>query len=334
MKKIISLVLALVLVFTIGIQAFCAEPTNNNVGTTLSTEIPYNHNIKITYNEGGYVLLGGRICPSGTVVTVDRFGGIDLQIICKKDYTVKEILVNGENQTSNFINGTLKLRNVINDVDVVFEFTNTSSTDIDDAKNIPLDMEGCVFLGKHKLQNAQLTVDFGDFKASTDSDGRYVLQNIPTGRHIVSVSKDGKNMANFQIFVERADVTDTKVEILPDGTKKITAPLNAEKVYVDFIIKDDNGDGFPDVNPDDTNPMLPPDTNPSGTGDPDNNYKDDGVSAQVGEQKKDPILPNLGAVLMKYPFIAPTVMAVSLFFIVLLLIIKKKRNDEEEEPTA
>ena len=331
MKKVLSSLLAIILVLSMTTMGFCAETTSTvGGGTVISTTVPENHKIKITYNDGGYVLVGGRICQSGTELKIDRFDGVDLQVICKKGYTIKKIFVNGEDVTNEFNNGTLKLYNVVNDVDILFDFV--SSKD-DDKKTKPIDIEGTVYLGKLALQDANLDFDFGGFSYKTNKNGRYKIKNIGEGRHFVTVLKNDKSVANFQFVIERGDVEKSIVEILPDGTKKVTIPLNENKAYIDFVIGDGDNDGNPDVNPDDTNPNLPPVTDlTDGKGPTTNNDDklDDGVIIQIGEKEKTPIIPTLGAVIVAHPFLAPSIMAVSLFLLIFLIIFKKKKKDEKE----
>ncbi len=322
--------MAVVLLLTMSVSGFCGELTTAEPAgqMEITTSVPSAHTVTVTYTEGGYVLFRGKLCPSGTQIAVDRFGEINLDIICSKGYHIKTIEINGEDVTERFVNGTLKIENVVNDVHVEFSFQSCADDAQDSCKTI--DMEGTVYLGKNKLKDAEMKFDFGDVVA-TDENGRYSIDDIGEGRHFVTISKDGEMLANCQVLIERGQVSDTVITTLPDGTTKVTVPMNADKFYLDFIIEDSNDDGVPDVDPDITDPTTPPEDG-FVSPDPDEPPIDDGVDFEVGEPEPEVpgFIPDLGAMLVKYPVISATTM-VSSFFLILLILFKRKKEDEEEE---
>lgn len=335
MRKVLCTVLALVLMLTMSVSAFGAELTAENTtgSMQLTTEIPSEHKITVTYTDGGYVLIGGKLCPSGTEISVDRFGGIDLDVICKKGYHIDKILVNGEDVTAQFADGTLSLDNVVNDIYVEFSFGECAKDPDDDC--VKLDMEGAVYLGDKLLSNADMYFDFGSFTAKTDKNGRYYIDDIADGRHVVSISKDGKKLGTCEFVITVTDnVTKVTIIDLPDGTQEVLVPRDTDRIYLNFVIADDNGDGIPDVDPDETDPSIPPEGGFDGT-DPDEPKKDDGVDIVIGEPEEapGPDIPNTFGEFITGPYALIPVMAVSLFLI-LFMFFKRKKDDEEEEQTA
>lgn len=331
MKKLLCFALAAVLTLTMSISGFCAELTteNRDAGMTISTTVPAVHKITVVYNEGGYVLINGKLCPSGTEITVDRFGEIDLDVICGKDHHIEKIMVNGEDVTEQFMNGTLKLENIVEDVYVEFFFESCASDPDDDC--FKTDMEGVVYLGDKKVVGADLKFDFGEFTAKTDEDGRYYLEDISEGHHIVTISKDGEMLGTCEFTIVVSDEYDeVTVVTLPDGTQIVYVPSGTEQIYLDFIIADENGDGIPDVDPSLTDPTIPPE---GGFGSTDRGNT--GTHVAVGspkEEKKPSIIdkiPQTGALIAAYPEISAGVLVITLFFI-LLLIFKRKKKDEEQ----
>lgn len=316
---------------TMSISGFCEELTTENTGAgmTISTSVPSGHIITVVYNEGGYVMINGKLCPSGTEITVDRFGGIDLDVICGNGYHIEKIVINGEDVTEQFYNGTLKLENVVEDIYIEFSFEDCASDPDDDC--FKTDVEGTVYLGDEEVAGAELDFDFGEYTAETDEDGRYYIENMSEGHHTVTISKDGEKLGSCEFTIVVSDEYDeVTVVTLPDGSQIVYVPPGTDKIYLDFIIADENGDGIPDIDPDLTDPTIPPE---GGFGS--SNKGNTGTHIAVGGPKEEQKpstpgnLPNLGALVAAHPEISAGVMAISMFFI-LLLVFKRKKDDEEQ----
>ena len=267
MKKALSIIVALAMVLVMAVPSFAGN-------TVISTSVPYEHSVTVDYNDGGYVLVNGKLCPDGTQFNINRFGEIDLGVIYENGYHLESVKVNGVNVTEQFISGNLKIANIVNDIFVKVAFEKCSS-DPDD-KCGKVDVEGTVYLGDKEVTGAELNFDFGSVTAKTDKDGRYSVKDISDGKHIVTISKDGEVLANTSFVIERADVEKVTLTIASDGTQVILVPVDAEKVYLDFNIADNDKNGIPDKDPDDTDPGDPenpdfqdPDGNPDITPDPD-----------------------------------------------------------------
>lgn len=281
MKKALSIIVALAMVLVMAVPSFAGN-------TVISTSVPYEHSVTVTYNDGGYVLVNGKLCPDDTQFNINRFGEIDLGVICENGYHLESVEVNGADVTEQFVSGNLKITNIVNDIFVEVTFEKCSS-DPDD-KCGKVDIEGTVYLGDKKLTGAELSFDFGSATAKTDKDGRYSVKDISDGKHIVTISKDDEVLANTSFVIERADVEKVTLTTASDGTQVLLVPVDAEKVYLDFNIADNDKNGIPDKDPDDTDPGDPenpdfqdPDGNPDITPDPD----DDGDGVPDSEDDDD-----------------------------------------------
>lgn len=281
MKKVLSFVVTLAMLLVMVVPGFATE---------ISTTVPNEHTVTVDYNDGGYVLVNGKLCPNGTQFNINRFGEINLGTICENGYHLKSITINGADVTEQYVGGNLKIADIVYDiyVKVVFE---ACSSDSDDKCGY-VDMEGTVYLGDKELKGAELSFDFGSATAKTDADGRYFVEDIADGKHVVTISKDGEVLCNTSFVIERADVKETTLSEASDGTQIILVPMDAEKIYLDFNIIDNDGNGIPDKDPDDTDPGNPknpdfedPDGNPDIIPDPD----DDGDGIP---DKDDPDHPN------------------------------------------
>ncbi len=357
MKKAISIIMAMALVLVMAIPTFASD-------MTISTDVPFEHSVTVTYNEGGYVLVNGKVCPNGTQFNINRFGEIDLGAVFKNGYHLDTIKINNADVTDQYANGNLKIVGINEDILVKFAFEKCSD-DVND-KCGKVDVEGAVFLGEKTVKNATLSFDFGSVTAKTDADGRYYVEDIADGKHLVTISKDGKVLANTSFVIVREDVKEPTLATASDGTQVVIVPLNAEKIYLDFHILDNNNDGKPDIDPDDTNPGDPknpsfkdpdgthggatgdgrpdggkPDGTPGGStdggsnGKPESEPKDedgDGVIITIGGPvvpTPDTPIPDTFVEVFDSPIIMGSLMGLSLFFIV--LIIFKRKKDEEDE---
>ncbi len=259
MKKILSIALAIAMLFIMCIPTFA---------TKLTTEVPYEHTVTVTYNEGGRVLVNGRVCPNGAQFNVNRFGEIDLSAILENGYHLEKVTVNGVDVTDKYMDGNIRITNITTDVYVNFTFQKCSDDPNDDCGKVT--MEGTVYLGKEELPGAEMSFDFGSATAKTDENGRYYVEDISEGRHIVTISKDGEVLAHITFVIEYADVDEVTLRTAIDGTQVVQVPYGTDKIYLDFYIIDSDGDGIPDQDPsitDPNNPDIDPDGNPDTDGD-------------------------------------------------------------------
>lgn len=246
MKKILSMVIALAMLVIMCIPVFA---------TRLTTEVPYEHTVLVTYNEGGTVLLDGTVCRNGARVQVDRFGEINLSAIAESGYHLEKITVNGEDVTSYYADGNVKIINITENVYINFTFRECEEVPDDECDQVT--MTGDVYLGFEKLPNAVLSFDLGNATTVTNNDGKYSIEGMTEGRHIVTISKDGEVLANITFVIEFADVDEVTIRTAADGTQIVTVPYGTEVIEVDFYIIDSDNDGNPDLDPDITDPNEP-----------------------------------------------------------------------------
>ena len=317
MKKACSVIMCLILVLTMQFAVF-AENVN------LSTIVPDSHEITITFNEGGYVLHSGRRMTSGDKIIVNRFDGVTLDIIAKPDAHLESVFVNGEDVTSQVVNGQLKLENVVTDVDINFVFIDCNDPSVTDDPCARMSLKGKVYKGEDVMPSAKLEFDFGEFEAKADKKGAYKLDEIKDGRHTVSIYDKDENLAGEQAFVISVSDTATEVSVvtLDDGTRIVTVPKDTSELWLNFVV---NADGSVDIipsGPDGEEPTPTPTPDPEPTPKPD---KDKGDII-----KDHPIISKTGA-LIKENLVATFVLALDGLFILFFILWRKKRKDKEDE---
>lgn len=318
MKKACSAVLALLLCCVLQFGAF-------GLGSVeVSTVVPGEHEITVTYNEGGYVLYDGEVLPSGTTLTVERFDDVTLSVICQATDHLQSVTVNGEDVTDQMQYGQLILSGVHTDVDIEFTFqacADAKPLDPSDPEYDPEDpnkgadecvhyaLSGGVYRGNELYPNAGLVFDFGEIETAANEDGEYAVDDIKDGYHTVTVyDPDGTvaGTANFSV-TESDTATEVTVTTLPDGTQLVTVPAGTESILLDFVV---NGDGTV---------TLVPGTEPE-------------PEVPITE---NPIITQTGALIREYPVAAGATLVLLFGGIpFLFFLLRRKKKQEEEENTA
>lgn len=308
MKKFLSLALCFLLCFSMTFCAFAAPtPTESATGgeMVLETEVPTNHKITITYNDGGYVLVDGALIPSGSSLTVPRLDPLRLDVITKLDTHLEQVTVNGKDMTDRVINGQLTFDNVHTDMDIVFSFQNCK--DVEPPHEDPCHhaaMSGNVYIGEALFKNAKLDIDFGSIQVQADKEGAYYVADIKDGCHKVVISDEKGNVKGEELFCIAVDesVTEPIVERLANGTQIVRLPKDAKDFRMDFIV---NADGSITIRPSVEIPGEPP-------------------VVQTG-----------GAIYNTPHFYGEIfLVAFSMSFFLLLLPLMKRRKEEDEAQTA
>ena len=340
MKKVISIIITLTMMIVMVVPAFAKN-------TTISTIVPDEHTVTVVYNDGGYVLINGKLCSGGTQFKINRFGEIDLGVVLKNGYHLDNININDTDVTNQYVNGNLEIKNI--NIDILVKVTFEKCADDVNDKCGKVDIEGTVYFGNEKLKDASLSFDFDSVTAKTDNDGRYFVKDIADGKHLVQISKDSKVLANTSFVIVRADVDEPELTTASDGTQVVIIPLDEEKIYLDFHILDNNNDGQPDIDPDYTDPGDPNnpefkdpdgyqsdifDDNHVGNGLGGTDTKDkDGVIITIGgpvELTPSIPIPDTFVEVFEHPVILGLIMVLSLFFFILIFFKCKKVEEDNE----
>lgn len=257
MKKALALLLCLLLACGCCLPALAADGSGQS-GMTLSTLVPDTHAVQVHYNQGGYVMVNGALCEDGCTLTVPRHSQLALSLITRKGYVIESVVINGSDVTGDVVNGTYTIPSVSRDTTIVVTFRARTAAEEVSA----VDVAGKVYRGEDLLPDAELNLDFGSSKVVSGQDGGYLLEDIEDGRHYLEIVVDGKVIGRAQFMLEAADVSETVVDTLSDGTQRVQYPKGTEKVYLDFIV---NADGSITIRPGEepvTSPITPPDVQP------------------------------------------------------------------------
>lgn len=257
MKKALALLLCLLLVCGFCLPAFAADEAGQS-GMTLSTVVPDTHTVQVNYNQGGYVMVNGALCEDGCTLTVPRHSQLSLSLITRKGYVIESVLVNDADITGSVANGAYTILSISRDMRIVVTFRARTAAEEVSA----VDVAGRVYRGDAVLPGAELKLDFGSIPIISGQDGGYLFEEIEDGRHSLEIWADGKMAGHTQFVLEAADVSETVVDTLSDGTQRVRYPKGSEKVYLDFIV---NADGSITIRPGEkpvAPPVTPPDEQP------------------------------------------------------------------------
>ena len=84
---------------------------------------------------------------------------------------------------------------------------------------------------ENPVQGATVTLSEGDFSATTDAEGKYVLNTIPLENYTVTASKQGYTDGSKEVSLEKSGIFDFKVEVTADiQLGNITQPLVPTKI--------------------------------------------------------------------------------------------------------
>ena len=145
-----------------------------------------------------------------------------------KGYRVESVLVNGVDVTASVVNGSYTIPSVSRDIEIAVTFRARSAGEEVSA----VDVAGKVYQEDDLLPGAEVNLDFGTVKAVSGQDGSYLLESLEDGRHYVEILVDGKVVGRTQFVLQAADVNETVVDTLSDGTQRVQYPKGTVKVYL------------------------------------------------------------------------------------------------------
>lgn len=269
MKKIISIVLAVVMALSISVTAMAQDlSSENSSGTmTVSVEVPESHNITVNYNDGGYVKLNGEKVKKGDSVEVERLADVSLSFITRSGYRLDKVSVDGVDVTDDVKYSTYAIDDIIDDRTVDVEFVKDTSLKNVIISGKVVDQDDNVIKGGTIVVDGSENVDF-------EKNGDYELPPLTDGRHeLIIKDKDGNVIGTEEIIIEHtSEVDKIVVERTDDSTQVLRLPLDTTKARLNLrVYLEDSEDGKNDKG--DIEIVIPPDegTTDPGTSEPGTN---------------------------------------------------------------
>lgn len=241
MKKIASLLLCLCLVFSLPTVAFAqtVSKSENGGNAVISASVPNTHKITVSA-EGAYVIFDGT---RGESFTVDRLSEPTLIIRAQIGKAVKQVLLNGEDITSQIKGERYTLEPVYEDKTLTVITENKVFTVItEDEAVVPQSktytVKGIVKRNGKPVENITLELRSTLKTAVTDSKGRFSFADVECGKHSLTAIENGKIIGYIEFELTEGSEADFSLE--DSGLYKVTA--NQDEIGVDLTLNlnDDN----------------------------------------------------------------------------------------------
>lgn len=226
MKKIASLLLCLCLVFSLPTVAFAqtVSQSENGGNAVISASVPNTH--KITVNaDGADVMFNGEMQDS---FTVDRLSEPTLIIRAQSGKSVKQVLLNGEDITSQIKGGYYTLEPVYED--------KTLTVITEDEAVVPQSktytVKGTVKRNGEPVENITLELRSTLKTDVTDSKGRFSFTDVECVKHSLTAIENGKIVGYVEF--ELTEGMDANFSLEDSEIYKVTA--NQDEIGVDLTL--------------------------------------------------------------------------------------------------
>lgn len=223
MKKIASLLLCLCLVFSLPTVAF-AQTAESSGDAVISASVPETHKITVCA-DGADVMFNGEMQDS---FTVERLSEPTVIIRAESGKSVKQVLLNGEDITSQIKGGYYTLEPV---------YENKTLTVItEDEAVVPQSktytVKGTVKRNGQPVENITLELRSTLKTDVTDSKGRFSFADVECGKHSLTATENGKIVGYVEFELTEGMEADFSLE--GSGIYNVTA--NQDEIGVDLTL--------------------------------------------------------------------------------------------------
>lgn len=229
MKKVLSLLLALVLACGVSMTAYAGE-------AAIRTTVPQRHTVTVEA-DGGRVIANNRVC--GGTVLIERQKAQTYWIVPDGDRELDRLYYNGEDVTGQMAGSAFTAPALTGDATLkaVFRDAAASAEDGYTVGGTITDEEGKPVPGA--------TVDIGGHTGITDEDGHFTIPEVPPGTYpVVITDKDGSVIGIGEITIgQPKDDAPTLTED-DNGSPVITPGMGNTNIDLAIIV---NGDGSIDL---------------------------------------------------------------------------------------
>lgn len=226
MKKVLSFVCSVLLLFSFSIPAFAQE-------TELTVNVPERHTVTID-SGGGRIVADGKVLDGS--VEIERHKEQIYRIIPDPGKKLQSLTYNGEDVTGEVKNGVFTAPRLVRDAALTAVYTDALPAPDDkeyDISGIVVDEDGNPLPG--------VVVDIGGKTDETDKKGRFKLGNIPSGTHMVVITdKEGKVIGCGEITIDKAGKDALTLTVNENGNP-IVKPRNDTKDIGLTIVVDNDG---------------------------------------------------------------------------------------------
>ncbi len=232
MKKVVSMLLALVLACGINVTVFADTVT---IGTT----VPERHAVSVEA-DGGRIIVNNRIC--GDTVLIERQKTQIWWIVPEKGKELDTLYYNGEDVTAQMVGSTFTAPALIGDATLkaVFKDAADSGDESYAVSGTVTDEDGNPIPGA--------TVDIGGNTGTTDEDGNFTIPDVPPGTHpVVITDGEGNIIVIGEITIGQQEESGPTVTKDENGRPVITPGTDNTNIDLTIVVNGDGDMGLKDI---------------------------------------------------------------------------------------
>lgn len=223
MKKVVSLLLALVLACGMSVTALAGE-------ATIRTTIPQRHTVTVEA-AGGRVIANNKVC--GDTVLMERQKEQTYWVVPDEGKKLDRLYYNGEDVTDQMAGSTFTAPTLIGDATLKAAYTEDGYT----VGGTITDEDGDPVPGA--------TVDIGGNTGTTDEDGSFTIPDVPPGTYSVVITDGNGNVIGIgEITIGQPDDDGPKMTEDENGDSVITPGTGNTNIDLAIVV---NGDGSIDL---------------------------------------------------------------------------------------
>ncbi|MGN1315437.1 MAG: hypothetical protein ACI4VW_00030 [Acutalibacteraceae bacterium] len=226
MKRITSLLLCLCLVFSLSTVVFAGTvPESESIGkSVISTSVPYSHTVTVSA-KGADVMFNGELRES---FTVERLSQPTLIVRAESGKSVKQVLLNGVDITSQIKGGYFTLEPVYEDKTL----TVITEDEAVAPQSKTYTVKGTVNRDGKPVKDITLELRSTLKTDVTDRKGRFSFDDVECGKHSLTAIENGKIVGYVEF--ELTEGLDTDFSLEESGLYKVTA--NHDEIGIDLTL--------------------------------------------------------------------------------------------------
>ena len=207
MRKIVTLLLSAMLLFSMSITAFADD-------ATITTIVPDSHTITVTA-DGADVFCNGQ---SGSRFTVDRLSEPELLIRAVSGKEITRILLNDEDIVDQVKGGIYTLKPVYENMTLT-----VVTRDAPEAQGKTYTVQGTIMRNGQPVEGVTVELRSVLKTVVTDQDGKFSFSNVECDKHSLTAIENSRVIGYTELILTEGDTADLS---LANGVYTVTANRN------------------------------------------------------------------------------------------------------------
>lgn len=208
--------------------------------TELTASVPYVHTVTIE-SAGGRIVSGDKVC--GEQISVDRQDSQVYMIIPDPGKTLKRLLYNGTDVTDQVKNNRFTAPSLVRDAVLTAEYEDAAASP-DENKYV---ISGSV-VDKNGEKMPGVIVEIGGIMDTTDEDGCFKIEGLPSGVHSVVIKdKEGNILGYVSITINGQGDKELVLTADENGNPVLIPKYGTERIDATWMLTEDGSIKICDV---------------------------------------------------------------------------------------